>query len=445
MRYFLRFRENIVTAIIQRRWLLLLLLGAAALTFEILENYNVNNPVDVHLVREVLFFGAIYPLVTAWLLNKLLSVQAERNSIAWQQQRSRQLKQELMHAQDLEGLYQIIVSFPESIAPVIGTILFRPTPDSAALEIAAERWLVHAERPSLPLTIDVNFCGAAVHIPDRGLHPFLSRHLLAGASPHGYCLPLFHGVQILGLLHLYLPAAKNLTSDQINILNQTGSAMALALGSAVPQNVAFLQAVAARHERELIARHLHDTLGQSLAYLQVKLNKFTTDNMLLGISSIQQDLERMRDISHEAYEQVRQTVLAMQADSDLNLTDALLAQARAIADQAGLELRFFTDGQCQPLPPLVQRKILFIFREALNNVWRHAQATAVDLSIAWATDTLTVNLRDDGSGFDPRTISDIGHFGLLIMAQRAEEIKGDLSVTSAPGKGTHVRLRYALS
>jgi signal transduction histidine kinase len=446
MKQFLRFKGSVAATMIEHPWLFLLLLGASALIFELLEQYNTGDPVDAHFVRELLFFGALYPLLTVWLMNKLLSVRAERNSIAWQQQRSRQLKQELLQAQDLEGLYQTIVSFPESIAPVMGVILFRPIPGSEVLEIAADRWLVRVDRPpQLRPRITYDFCGLAAHMPDRGLHPFASPHFLADASLHGYCLPLFRGGQVLGLLHLYLPMMKNLTSDQIALLNQTATAMALALGLAAPQNVALLQAAAARHERERIARHLHDTVGQSLAYLQVKLTKFTADNGLADLSSLQQDLGRMRDISHEAYEQVRQTLLTMQADSEQNLTDALVAQARAMTKEGGLEVCFVTDGRPRPLPPLVHRKILFIFREALHNVLRHAQATAVNLSVTWDADALMVTLQDDGAGFYPEIASDNGHFGLLIMAQRAAEIKGDLAVTSAPGRGTYVRLRYCLN
>lgn len=202
------------------------------------------------------------------------------------------------------------------------------------------------------------------------------------------------------------------------------------------------RAVAIREERERISRHLHDTIGQSLAYLQLNLTKFTAPGMFVEASSMRRDLERMRDISNEAYQQVRQTVLTMQENGSLNLAEALSKQAQEIAEQAELELDFFTEGQAHHLPPLVQRKIQFIFREALHNIKRHAHATAVSLCLTWQPKVLIIDLKDNGAGFDTRKDVPYGHFGLLIMAQRAEEIAAELTITSAPGKGTHVYLRY---
>jgi two-component system nitrate/nitrite sensor histidine kinase NarX len=135
----------------------------------------------------------------------------------------------------------------------------------------------------------------------------------------------------------------------------------------------------------------------------------------------------------------------MQAENLPELTDAVLTQAETIAQQANLELHFMVEGDPWPLPPLAHRKILFIIREALNNVQRHAQATIVELSVAWAPDALEITLIDNGAGFSPQIDPEYGHFGLSFMALRAQEIQAELSVTSSPGHGTHVHLRYRLN
>ncbi|HUM71203.1 MAG TPA: histidine kinase, partial [Chloroflexota bacterium] len=210
-------------------------------------------------------------------------------------------------------------------------------------------------------------------------------------------------------------------------------------------NVEDIQAAAASDERKRIARHLHDTLGQSLAYLQLKLTNLSTDDSLADITIFHQDLERMRDITNEAYEQVRQSVLIMQTDNNINLSEALVDQAKSTARQAELGLHYVLEGQPQELPPIIQRKILFIFREALHNVQRHAQATAVHLAIVWDADAVTVELCDNGVGFNSQNGAAHGHFGLLIMAQRAEEINARLMVTAVPGQGAKVSLHYPLT
>ncbi len=446
MERFLRWRCKIAEILIEHRWLLLIGLAVAALLFEILENINAQNPVDVHFVREILFFGGIYPLVTLWLMNDLLAVQTERNNLAWQQKLARQLNQKLGQAKSSQEMYDAMVAFPEAVVPVVGVLLYRPTGESGEMKLVAEHWLGQGNAPLQVLpTLSRNFCDAAAHLPGRGVHPLISRPFMHEAQVKGYCLPLLHQETMMALLHLYLPQTHTLAAEQITMLNTTAPTMALALDTTLVQNVASLQAAATRQERERIARHLHDTLGHKLAYLQVKVSQLSTDSSLMGITEIQQDLQRIRDISHEAYEQVRQTILTMQAESLPELTDALLTQAETVAQQSQIALRFSVDGDPQPIPPLVYRKILFIIREALNNIQRHAQATILDLCVAWAKDTLIINVKDNGTGFDPRLEPDFGHFGLLIMTQRALEIKSELSVTSAPGQGTHISLRYRLA
>lgn len=445
MNSLLHLREAIVTILIDKRWLLLVLFAGATLVFEILENFDANNPINVHFVREVLFFGAGFPLVTVWLINRLLAVQAERNSIARQLERSRQFKQEVMQARDLNEVEKIIVSFPETIAPVAGVVLYKAVSERGELKLAAERWVVPAKRPSyLSATIPDNFCGVALHLPDRGLHPFSLKAPMPEEQLHGYCLPLFNSDLGPSQLHLYLPQLKYLTADQIGILNQTALAMTLALGTGSYQHVKQLQDVAALHERERIARYLHDSLAQTLSFLQNRLTNLTSEDVLLDIATLQRELKQMRDASNEAYNQVKQTILAMHDDGDIELSESLITLAKTMLKDTDIGFRFFLEGKPKAVSPMVHRKIKFIFREALHNIQRHARATAVDLIITWTEDSFNVYLKDNGVGFDIHNGHTRGHFGLVIMAQRAEEIEADLSVTSAPGQGVHVYLRYSL-
>jgi signal transduction histidine kinase len=446
MEQFLRLRKKLAAAFIERRWLLLAALGASALIFEIVENFDTGDPVNIHFAREVIFFGAIYPLVTLWLLHDLSAVQAERNRLAWQQKNERQLNQVLGQSQNPHDLYQTVISFPESIVPVSGSVLYLPLTEGNEMNVVAERWPGGGERPSqLFPTVNGNFCSTAAHIPGRGLHQLKSHTFMTKAGIKGYCLPLFHQETIAGSLHLYIPAEDEFTADQIAVLNRAAPTMGQALNTRVNENVARVEAAATRKERERIARHLHDTLGSKLAYLQVKVEQLATENSLAGIPAIRDELGDIRDACNEAFEEMRQTMQAIQAESLPELTDAIFNQAAAIAQQGNLELRFKVDGDPQPLPPLAHRKILFIIREALNNVQRHARATIMDLSVAWANEGLVVTLNDNGKGFDPHVEPKQGHFGLLIMAQRAVEIKSDLMVISSPGRGTHVRLHYCLT
>lgn len=444
MHHFSRWREKIATTIFQHRWLLLVLLGLFVLIFELLEGISNERPINAHFVRELVFFGAVYPVVTFWLLNKLFTAQAERNHFAWQQERSRQLKQALVKARDLETLHQTIVSFPETVAPTLGVALYRPIPNTNRLELAVERWQWGSERPLLlPPTITASSCGETKHSSANGLHPIPTTDV-EEIAPQGYCLPLLRGDELAGLLNLYLAPMSKLTADQIAVFNQTAAAMALALWSVIPQNIEMIQASAARSERERISRHLHDTLGQKLAYLQLTLDNLAMANPEMDLSTVQQEFAQVRNVSNEVYEQVRQMLLMMRSEGQLNLSDGLVKQAKAVAETAKFDLTYTLEGRPYALSPLVERKILFVYREALHNIQRHARATAVALEIIWGDSCLDILLKDNGLGFNPNNDIPTGHFGLLIMAQRAQEINANLEITSARNQGTWVRLAYPL-
>ena len=92
-----------------------------------------------------------------------------------------------------------------------------------------------------------------------------------------------------------------------------------------------------------------------------------------------------------------------------------------------------------PLTRTTETQLYGIGREALANVVRHADASEARIRIAAGATRVIVEIRDDGRGFDPDSVQ-AGHFGLESMRGRAEEIGADLEISSAPGRGTVVRV-----
>jgi signal transduction histidine kinase len=91
-------------------------------------------------------------------------------------------------------------------------------------------------------------------------------------------------------------------------------------------------------------------------------------------------------------------------------------------------------GAAVELPLETRRQLLLLFKEALQNINKHAAATRVTVEVAAADGRLTVSVADDGRGFDPAGAPE-GH-GLRGMDARARALGGRLDVTSAPGAGT---------
>jgi two-component system nitrate/nitrite sensor histidine kinase NarX len=169
------------------------------------------------------------------------------------------------------------------------------------------------------------------------------------------------------------------------------------------------------------------------------LEQFNMDDLYSRIASIQHDLDRMRDISNDAYEQIRQTLRSLQPQYEGNLSETLHTIASKTAERAGFELQYRVRGtNRQLLPADVQRKILLILREAISNIEQHAQAKVVNLSLLWEEPDLIITLEDDGIGFDPEAAVGFGHFGVQIMKQRSKEISGSIEISSAPDRGSKV-------
>ncbi len=206
------------------------------------------------------------------------------------------------------------------------------------------------------------------------------------------------------------------------------------------------RAAAVERERARIARDLHDSLGQSLCYLHLKLDEF----VLKGVGQqmgpkIERELKQTRDVSNEAYEMVRSMLAAARLHDSIDLGTALLADAKSVGNQARFKVKLATEGQPQVLSPFVQQQIRYIFREALSNVKKHADANRVDIKIMWTPEMLVTTAIDDGRGFKTDEPRLEGHFGLSIMEERAEEINGFLSVSSNPDAGTAVTLQLPLT
>ena len=88
----------------------------------------------------------------------------------------------------------------------------------------------------------------------------------------------------------------------------------------------------------------------------------------------------------------------------------------------------------------VENQILYIYREALNNIERHAEASKVEVTLMWRERDLTINIQDDGKGFDPQKVDSSSHFGLMIMKERTEVLKGKFELDASPGLGTRIKI-----
>jgi ligand-binding sensor domain-containing protein/signal transduction histidine kinase len=202
---------------------------------------------------------------------------------------------------------------------------------------------------------------------------------------------------------------------------------------------------AMERERRRIARDLHDDLGSDL-----------TEIMLLGerASAPGAPTEAVRSHTEAIAARSRQASAAMDEivwtvnprnDSVPRLADRVGERARRLFESQPVSLRveIMEDIPALPLPAVARHNLFLTAKEAQNNVAKHSGATEVKVAVWCEPGRLIVSVEDNGTGFDPAALSGSRN-GLENMRQRMESIGGTLSVVSAPGKGTKVRLDYPL-
>ena len=192
-------------------------------------------------------------------------------------------------------------------------------------------------------------------------------------------------------------------------------------------------------ERAWFARELHDNLGQILTSLSLFARSI--EGELHGHQ--RRRLAALRVLADEALATTRSLAWSQRgfgADPE-GLATSLQSLAATIESRTGLSISF-TGEVAARLPVRVEAGVYRIVEEALTNVMRHAGATTVTISFAHAGDDLAVLVEDDGSGFETakRSLTPGSGMGLLCMEERARLLDGTVSIDSAPGNGTAVRL-----
>ena len=191
-------------------------------------------------------------------------------------------------------------------------------------------------------------------------------------------------------------------------------------------------------ERNRLARDIHDTLAQGFTGVIVQLEA-AADATSKGLTKEAGDhLDRAGDLARESLREARRSVRALrpQALEENDLCKVLDSLIKRMTAGTSLRAEFGLKGQPRPLPPEWDENLLHIGQEVLTNALRHAQASHFKVQLAFTPDAVRLELRDNGSGFDPDRQHD--GFGLLGMRERVEGMGGHLTIQSANGEGTAV-------
>jgi signal transduction histidine kinase len=269
------------------------------------------------------------------------------------------------------------------------------------------------------------------------------RNGIAGgdASPRAtalVCVPLLSRGLVLGVLCCHCPAGSPPSKRELAYLTVVAGKAASAVDSS--QLVAAAQEKAALEERQRLARELHDSVSQALygIALGARTALRTLDG---GPHQVEAPIGYILALAEAGLADMRALIFELrpQALAEEGLVAALRKQLAALQARHGVATHAELGNE--PSGALKVKQTLYrIAQEAMQNIARHAQASRVTVRLTETSAALALEIGDDGIGFDPNA-SFPGHLGLRSMRERISEIGGVLDLTSAPGKGTQVRVR----
>jgi signal transduction histidine kinase len=263
---------------------------------------------------------------------------------------------------------------------------------------------------------------------------------LADTSPSLLAVPLLLGGVLYGALVLFYAEPREFAAEEVELAAAFGDQAALAIENARLHQQAEEKAVL--EERERLARDLHDSVTQSLYSITLLAEGWNRLARSGQLADTDDPLHELGDIAQQALKEMRLMVHELRPP-DLEaegLLGALHQRLGTVEKRAGVEARLVA-GDIDSLPAPLEEGLYRIAVEALNNALKHADGRKVSVHIRMDGDHVELDVVDDGCGFDAVATDVRRGMGLDSMRARARQIGGTLTVDSAPGRGTTVRVR----
>jgi signal transduction histidine kinase len=255
-------------------------------------------------------------------------------------------------------------------------------------------------------------------------------------------VPLKVGNRLVGVFTtVTTDLGRRFTPADLHLLNLFAQQAAIAIENARLYEQG--QRLAVVEERQRLARDLHDSVTQAL-YGMTLYSEAAAEELSLGrLELVTEYLRELQDTSKEAMTEMRLLIHELRPPvlAEEGLVGALQARLLAVEGRAGLETEFKAELE-ERLPIEVEEGLYRIAREALNNALKHAQASTITVRLYHTPPDgkLTLEILDDGIGFDPVAAREEGGLGLSAMEERAAELGGKLTVESRPQGGTRVQV-----
>lgn len=344
---------------------------------------------------------------------------------------------------------------------VSAVYLFTPKGPKPTLTLGTSRRMVPADqRVVLPAA-----SGVIARVVDGGEpvlttnirnDPELSRLVSLRSCNSLFCLPLRVGLDAYGIVFFAHPKATYFTPALRDVLSILAHQAVIALQNArlysdleeEKEHMLEIQEEA----RKKLARDLHDGPTQSVAAIAMRIN-FVRRILQKDVEAASKELEKVEELARRTTKEIRHMLFTLRplVLESQGLVAALRAMAEKMRDTYDQNVIIEVDEHILPSLEISKQTVLFyIVEEALNNARKHAQAEHIWVRLkGLSADLVLLEVRDDGVGFDPKTIGldyeSRGSLGMVNLRERTELINGVLHIESAPGKGTAILVAVPLT
>ena len=205
---------------------------------------------------------------------------------------------------------------------------------------------------------------------------------------------------------------------------------------------------AREEERKRISRDLHDDISQTLVGINVQLEALMREPAI-NPRVLRQKIARTQRVVTKSVAIVHRFAVELRPTSldDLGLTVTLQAFLNDFMKRTGIRTHFTTFAAADKLNNRQRTMLYRIIQTALDNVAKHADASRITVNLCKRTDTIHLEISDDGKAFDVKRalrFKGVKHLGLIDMRERAEMLGGTFQIESKPGNGTTIRTQIPL-
>lgn len=199
-------------------------------------------------------------------------------------------------------------------------------------------------------------------------------------------------------------------------------------------------------ERKRIGREIHDELGQQLTAIKMDISWIAkkTDPSQEAFKTKLQNVIALLDGGNQSIRRILNELRPVILD-DYGLLEALRWQAQQFTANTHIPVAMTASESDMRIPEEISTCIFRIFQEALTNITRYAKATQVKVSLDIDSDSVLMNIEDNGLGFDTELTKTKKSFGILGMKERVASLNGRFDLSSVPGNGTRISIHIPIT